>query len=91
MVHIIKRRDYFGHTINMNFDDKIPTHNTIIGGLASMALNLVVLALVLAKTMRVINYDNPDMSSLTSPDVGGLKVDVDYNKTSMFTFHSIKK
>jgi len=91
MVHIIKRRDYFGHTINMNFDDKIPTHNTIIGGLASMALNMVVLALVVAKVLRVVNNDNPDMNSIISPNVLGLQVDVNYTTMNAFTFHALKK
>ena len=91
LVHIIKRRDYFGHTINLNFDDKIPTHNTIIGGLVSMVLNLVVLALVAAKTMRVISYDNPDINSIILPNVEGLQVDVNYTSMSTFTFHAMRK
>ena len=38
----IKDRDMFGHAVKLNFNQKGDTHNTVIGGVGSILLNLVI-------------------------------------------------
>ena len=38
--NFIKNRDYFGKPIQIHFDKSGPTHNTIVGGLVSILINI---------------------------------------------------
>lgn len=40
---IIKKQDSFGYSFNFKFNKKDETYNTLIGGLASIALNIVMI------------------------------------------------
>ena len=57
LIEIIKKQDSFGYCFNFKFNKSEETYNTLIGGLASIALNIVMiymfgqqLAIMLSKT-----------------------------------------
>jgi len=87
----LKRRDIFGHRISMNFDDKYPTHNTWIGGLFTLFTYFCICAMVGFKIHRVINYNNPDLNSITEMSNQGLLDDHDYYKLDGFMFYALVK
>ena len=45
----IKDRDQFGHPISLNFSYKGDTHNTILGGLLSVIVNVMLLYVIFEK------------------------------------------
>lgn len=40
--------------------------------------------------MRILSYGNPDLNSILQLSYEGLKIDHDYNKLSLFNFHTLK-
>ena len=69
----MKRFDVFGHPIRLNFDNFNSTHNTKIGGLFSLLVYLIIAAMMISKTIRVVTNDNPDMSTIKGRDPEMLK------------------
>ena len=52
--HIIKRRDMFGHKVELNFNEKHRAHKTLIGGCLSIFINIALFSLILAKTITMV-------------------------------------
>lgn len=42
--NFISRRDFFGHQIQLNFNKRGSSHNTVLGGLVSIMIQALMLA-----------------------------------------------
>lgn len=87
----LKNRDIFGHQISMNFDNKNPTHNTLIGGLFTQLTYFMIVGILVFKTIRVVTYENPDLSSITGFSPEDLIVDHEFPKLNLLNFYNLKK
>ena len=81
----------FGHTIKLNFDKQGDTHKTLIGGLFSMFLRLVILVyiIILWKRLLLNEADQID-TEFNMLDLETLGV-VHYNQTNMTLFYALFK
>jgi len=79
----------FGHPIRMNFDGVNPSHNTKFGGLFSILVYMVISAMIISKTIRVVTNDNPDMNTIKARDKQRLKEEFKYNDMSFGENHII--
>ena len=65
LYNLIKMSDMFGKEVNLNFDKKGEYHNTIIGGLFSILLRII---MIIYGSMRVNvmfnNLEDEDMSMM---------------------------
>ena len=65
LYNLIKMSDMFGKEVNLNFDKKGEYHNTIIGGLFSILLRII---MIIYGSMRVNvmvnNLEDADMSMM---------------------------
>lgn len=69
MRRLIKKIDVFGHQVNLNFDDVSPVHKTIVGGIFSIFLRIIILTILTVKINRILTYGNPDLTSYIEANV----------------------
>ena len=55
--HIIKNQDLFGYTVDLNFNKAGHSHNTIIGGLISICLKLLLIVYVIYLFNKMLGYN----------------------------------
>jgi hypothetical protein len=60
---MVKWNDWFGHTINLNFNQKGDTHNTIIGGIFSIAIKLFMFIYICILWKKMVLSEGNDLSS----------------------------
>ena len=73
MKTFILKRDYFGHHIRLLFNDRGSSHNTIIGGLTSIIINIFMIGYVSILLKRFILFENDRVTTLNkSQDFGAL-------------------
>ena len=73
---VIKNRDIFGHKVRLNFDNKGNKHQTLCGGLITIALYIFVILIVGTRWSNLSeNYDGYEFLSF----VGGL----------MYIYHAV--
>ena len=71
MLKILKKFDIFGHQVTINFNRKGNTHNTAIGGLLSIIIQLMFLFLIIVKSDEIIKRKQINITT------GSHKVDYD--------------
>ena len=61
----IKEYDFFGHPVELNFNNKGSTHNTFVGGFTSIWLRLFMFLYVVLTFNKMFTYGNNSESSAT--------------------------
>ena len=59
---IVKDGDWFGHPVALNFNNHGSAHNTLIGGVCSFVLKLLLTAYLAFKTRSMIMLEDPNIS-----------------------------
>jgi hypothetical protein len=62
----VRDQDLFGHPITLNFDQDGPEHKTIIGGVFSIILKLMMFFYVLRLLLQLVTLGNPDIIRYTT-------------------------
>ena len=75
----------------MNFDNLNSTHNTFAGGIFSTIIYIILITMIVSKTIRVVEYDNPDMNTIQERDEQVMKDSHNYTTMSQFNFHVMRK
>lgn len=58
------RRDYFGHHISLLFNDRGSEHNTVLGGLISILINLFMIGYIAILLKRAILFENDRIATM---------------------------
>ena len=78
MLKLIKSHDLFGHSVHLQFNQKGNTHNTVIGGIFSVFIKLVVLLYTAILFKKLIEMEGDTNGSFIEPqnfeEVGELKM-----------------
>ena len=61
----IKNADKFGEKVKLNFDENSKRHKTLIGGILSIFINLMLAWLIISKTTMMVTKGNNQISSYT--------------------------
>jgi hypothetical protein len=85
----IKGQDIFGHKISFNFNEEGETHRTLIGGLVSLLLKLLLSLFVVFRFKRLMLYEDNKTSSLKS--VSSDDITVNFNETFLVPFFVLSK
>ena len=82
----ITNHDLFGHKIELNFNRKGSSHNTLIGGVVSVLIKVTIVFYIYLLTKKLINKEDDKNSSLiTNLDLDALgPVRLDETKTNMY-------
>ena len=81
----------FGHKILLNFNEKGSTHNTVLGGLFSLFLKLLVLVYIQDCCAKLFSHDDDvNLSYDQLVDLEDLGV-VEYNSTGVYLFYNVNK
>ncbi len=87
MNDLIKKADMFGWEVNLNFDQKGEYHNTILGGLFSILLNILILIYGgMRLNVMFNNLADTNISMLQSIDPNHDLGQIDINSTGMLFF-----
>ena len=90
---LIKSQDMFGHVVNLNFNQNGTEHTTLIGGLISGLVKILISFYVLILFHRTYTYDDNNISS--SPTVLDLidpeREVTNYNETNLLVYHRLSK
>ena len=79
----IKTHDLFGHKIELNFNRKGSSHNTIIGGAMSILIKVIMTTYIFLLVKKLINNEDDQISSVTtSVNLQDLKVNMNETKAS---------
>ena len=78
--NLIKARDNFGHTININFDKNGDTYQTNIGGCLSILIKIAIFVYIYSR-FHLLVHDLND-SKLTEIDVVDIDSDLDFKDVS---------
>ena len=54
----IKRKDVFGHVVQLNFNKTASTHQTLLGGILSIIMKIALFEIVLSKFIVMYTKDN---------------------------------
>ena len=65
-MNILKNLDVFGHKIDLKFNSKGTHHKTIIGGIVSILINMILLAYTQQLIFQVINRTNDTIKTSIS-------------------------
>ena len=57
-----KEFDWFGHPVQLGFNNYGSTYNTLFGGVASIVLRLLLLGYVLMKTNNLVRKNDNDIN-----------------------------
>jgi hypothetical protein len=87
----IKNSDKFGEEVKLNFDKNSKKHKTLIGGILSIFINIMLTWLIVSKTITMVTKDNNQISSYTSAFDVDSGQEVLYNETRMMMYHVIRK
>lgn len=83
-------KDFFGHTVTLNFDNKGDTHNTAIGGFFSLFIRAFITWYVTLNIYKLITFGGDNMQYTESLlNLKEMK-DVDYDKTFFRIFVELK-
>jgi hypothetical protein len=86
-------QDYFGHVVNMNFDNKGDTHKTLVGGIISCFLKIL-LGIYIFMLFRkwYLKLNNTQFTEIGLVDLEEAD-DVPYDPSflNMMLFYSVKK
>ena len=56
----IKKFDFFGHPVQLNYKNEGVTHNTVCGGIISIFIMLLMINLVVVKTKIMLFKENDE-------------------------------
>ena len=51
----VKARDYFGHPIMLNFNQRGPYHGSLIGGFISILIRILIASYLFIKAYNMVN------------------------------------
>ena len=87
----IKDHDMFGHTIQLNFDKQGESHNTLLGGIFSIFIKII-MSVYIGLCFKKLLYMEDDSISLFL-EQQDLKVtgDVNYAEGNLLIFQDIRK
>ena len=60
--NFLKDKDMFGHVVNLNFNGKSDSHNTLIGGSISIIIKMFVACFLVTLTKKMILSEGNDLS-----------------------------
>ena len=63
---MIRNRDWFGNPVSLSFNKKGGTHNTTIGGLASIAVNCALAFYIYLNFRKLVFYEDDKISTSKS-------------------------
>ena len=63
MQEFLKNRDLFGHPVQLNFNKKGSQHTTVVGGVVSIIVKVLMLTYVGVLMNRMIEYKDDQISS----------------------------
>ena len=87
----IKKQDLFGHVINLNFNQKGDSHKTIIGGLASILVKIIMaIYIYLSFEKLIFKLDDKNSTDYGLMDLTELG-QISYNTTDIFNFYVLRK
>ena len=93
MLGIIKSQDYFGHTININFDKNGTSHQTYIGACLSILINLAIGYYVYSRFyMLIFHMEDVNFTNINVIDIDTNEdfQDVDYiQDTNITILHNV--
>ena len=87
----IRDLDIFGHTINLNFMTEGDKHRTLIGGLMSLVVRVLIFLFVVNRFVAMVTggRDNVATASSSIEDIDTVKVT--YADLNMTAFHYFSK
>jgi hypothetical protein len=59
----VKSQDYFGHDVQLSFNKKGPQHQTLIGGVVSLFINMFMVVYVGILFKRMYLYEDDTIST----------------------------
>ena len=67
LLKLIKSHDLFGHEVQLSFNKKGSTHNTLVGGIFSVLIKFMVLGYTALLFKKLINKEGDSYSSVNEP------------------------
>lgn len=87
----IKEHDMFGHVINLNFDQRGDSHQTLCGGCGSiMVKTFLTLYIYLNVTKLIFKENDTNLSTVGLIDLEKLGA-VDYKDMNILFYHTVRK
>ena len=87
----IREKDMFGHVVNLNFDRRGDSHQTMCGGVFSIALRSFLIFYVYLMLVKLIFKGNDTNFSYDGLQEIENQPEVDYKDMNMVIFHVISK
>ena len=85
--------DKFGHKVEFNFDNNGSTHNTIIGGICSIFVNMIIFIYVWGLVNKLVNNGDVKISMVSKYSDNDSNEDISMNSTGIvpvFSIYNIK-
>jgi len=91
MDKIIKSKDMFGHTINLNFNKQGDTHQTVIGGFLSILIKVAITVYVILNVKKLVRYEDDRLGlEVEKINLDQLR-ELSLRNSSMFLYWTLRK
>ena len=62
---LIRQQDIFGYKIHLNFNNNGPAYNSIVGGIVSMLLKIMIFGFTTYKVQRMLSHKDDNIQAVT--------------------------
>jgi hypothetical protein len=88
--HLIRSQDFFGHKVELNFDKKGSSHQTLTGGLVGICVRILMFMYIYVKIRQLVLFEEINIRAASTLIDTDSKNDINFQSFKMNFFFKFR-